>query len=92
MKIYKRVDVQIHKFLISALDEWSASPPGRFTPENRALDAHWIGRWDHGPVWTTKRGEKSCPYQNLNSKLPAVQPVASRFTDCSIPAPEKMNK
>jgi hypothetical protein len=31
--------------LTSALDEgeWSASPPGRFTPRERDLDTHWIG-------------------------------------------------
>jgi hypothetical protein len=34
-------------FLTSALDgsEWSASLPGRFTPGERALSTHWIGRW-----------------------------------------------
>jgi len=33
--------------LTSALDggEWSASPPGRFTPRERALYTHWIGDW-----------------------------------------------
>jgi hypothetical protein len=42
MKAYGEVDVQIHIFLISALveGEWSASRPGRFTP-----DTHWIGGW-----------------------------------------------
>jgi hypothetical protein len=34
MKAYGGVEVQSHSFLISALagGEWSASPPGRFTP------------------------------------------------------------
>jgi hypothetical protein len=34
-------------FLSAALagDEWSASRPGRFTPEERAYGTHWIGGW-----------------------------------------------
>jgi hypothetical protein len=41
------VDVEIHIFLTSALvgGEWSASRPGRFTPEERAPGTHWIGGW-----------------------------------------------
>jgi hypothetical protein len=33
--------------LTSALDggEWSASYPGRYTPEERASGTHWIGGW-----------------------------------------------
>jgi hypothetical protein len=44
MKTYRGV------FLTSALDgsELSASRDGRFTPEEGALDAHWIEGWvDH---------------------------------------------
>jgi hypothetical protein len=42
MKAYGGVDVWIHIFMTSALvgGEWSASHPGRFTP-----DKHWIGGW-----------------------------------------------
>jgi hypothetical protein len=38
------VEVQIH-VLTSALvgGEWLASRPGRFTPEERSPDTHWIG-------------------------------------------------
>jgi hypothetical protein len=41
------VEVYFHAFLISALDagEWSASLPGRLTPEVRAADVYWIGGW-----------------------------------------------
>jgi hypothetical protein len=37
----------MHVFLNSALagSEWSASTPGRFTPEERAPGTHWIGGW-----------------------------------------------
>jgi hypothetical protein len=47
MKAYGGVDVYIHIFLTSVLaeGEWSAPHPGRFTPEETALDTHWIGCW-----------------------------------------------
>jgi hypothetical protein len=45
MKTRGGVEIQLHEFLISALDggEWSASHPGRFTPGERAPGTHWIG-------------------------------------------------
>jgi hypothetical protein len=47
MKVYGGVDVWIYSFLTSALagGEWSASLPGRFTPEERDPGTHWIGGW-----------------------------------------------
>jgi hypothetical protein len=49
MRAYERVDVytRIHVFLTSALlgDEWSASHPSRFTPEERAPGTHCVGGW-----------------------------------------------
>jgi hypothetical protein len=47
MKAYGAVDVYIHIFFTLALagGEWSASRPCRFTPGERAPDAHWIGGW-----------------------------------------------
>jgi hypothetical protein len=38
------------------------------------------------PVWTTPKREDSCPYRDSNSDPSVVQPVASRYTDCAIPA------
>jgi hypothetical protein len=41
------MEVQLHAFSISVLDggEWSASCPGRFTPEKIIPRTHWIGGW-----------------------------------------------
>jgi hypothetical protein len=50
------VDLEIHMFLTSALarGEWSASHPGRFTPEERAPGTLCIGGW----VDSRRRGEE----------------------------------
>jgi hypothetical protein len=56
MKAYGGVDVSIQVFLTSALagGEWSASRPGRLTPEERApVPVGWEAGWDPEPVWTT---------------------------------------
>jgi hypothetical protein len=43
MKTNVGVDEQIHAFLTSALDEWSASRPVRFTPGEITPGTHWVG-------------------------------------------------
>jgi hypothetical protein len=51
----------------------------------RAPGTHWIGDWV-GP----RRGEeKNLAPTGIRTPTPpsAVQPVASRYTDCGIPAP-----
>jgi hypothetical protein len=40
--------------------------------------------WAPNLTWTTWRGEKSCPYQGLNSDPLAFQPVAGCCTDCTV--------
>jgi hypothetical protein len=49
MKAYEKVDIYIYiqNFLTSALvgGEWSASHPGRFTPEENPTGTHWIRGW-----------------------------------------------
>jgi hypothetical protein len=40
----------------------------------------------------TCRAEKSCLYWDSKSDLTAVQPVASRYTDCAISAPRNKSK
>jgi len=41
------MEVELHTFLTSALDEgeWSASCPGCFTPRERAPGTQWKGGW-----------------------------------------------
>jgi hypothetical protein len=95
MKMYGGVDVQIHVFLTSALVcERLASCPGRFIPKERAPPViYWIGGWVATElVWTTSRGEKSCPYQDRNSDPSTVKPVASQYTDWAIPPPNNSTK
>jgi hypothetical protein len=41
--------------------------------------------WAPEPIWKTWIGEKSGSYRDSNSEPSAVQPVASRYTDCAIP-------
>jgi hypothetical protein len=73
-KMYGGAEVQLHAFLISALDEveWSASRPGRFTPRERATGTHWIGGWVSlrvGLDAVTKKN-KSLPCQESNHSCP----------------------
>jgi hypothetical protein len=88
MKAYGGVDVQIHIFLTSVLvgGEWTASRPGRFTPEERAPGTHWIGGWVNpraGLDDSEKR--KFMILQGLELR-PLGRP-ARNYTDCAIPAP-----
>jgi hypothetical protein len=39
------------------------------------------------PVWMMRRGDKSYPYWDSNSNPSAIQPIASHYTNCTIPAP-----
>jgi hypothetical protein len=78
MKTYWGVEVQLHAFLISALDggEWSAS-----RPRERYRGTHWIGGWV-GPVAvldTVVKIKIPSPRRESNPRTPIVQPVAQRF-------------
>jgi hypothetical protein len=89
MKTYRGVDVQIHIFLTSALvgGEWSTSRPGHFTPGERAPGTHWIGGW----VDLIAGLDHLETLLGLELRPPVVQPVASRYTDYAIPAPELLS-
>jgi hypothetical protein len=85
MKAYGGVDVQIHIFLTSALvrGEWSASRPGRFTPEERAPGTHWIGGWVN-----PRAGLDDVEKWKFLTLPGLVQPATRRYTDWAIPAPQ----
>jgi hypothetical protein len=81
------VYIQIHAFLTSALvgGEWSASRLGRFISGERArVPTGYEAGWGSESVWTTWIGDKSYAYRDSNSEPSAVQPIASRHTDCVI--------
>jgi hypothetical protein len=60
--------------------------PRPLYPGEGASGTHWIGGCAPEPVWTIWRSDNFCPYQDLNSEPLVVQPTASRYTDCTIPA------
>jgi hypothetical protein len=87
MKAYVGVEVQINVFLTSELvgGECSASNSGRFTSGERAPGAHWIGGLGVPQGRSGQCGEVKMfdPTGTRNADPSVVQPVASRYTDCS---------
>jgi hypothetical protein len=81
MNAYGWVVVQIHILLTLALvgGEWSASSPRGKSPRY-PLDRRLSGPQGRSG-W---RGENSWHYQDSNSDLLVVQPVASLYTDYAI--------
>jgi hypothetical protein len=67
--------------------EWSASRPGRFTPEKEPSVpiVQEVG-WTPETLWTTWRRKNSWPHRDSNSDPLGVEPVGSRYTDWAIPA------
>ena len=70
----------------SALDGggWSTLCPGHFTPGKDTVPIVQDDGWAPGPVWTG--AENLAPPPGFDPRT--VQPVASRYTDCAIAAPE----
>jgi hypothetical protein len=58
---------------------------GKDTPVLNGQEAGWTLE----PVWILWIGEILCIWRNPNSDPSVVQPVASRYTDCSNPAPRR---
>ena len=75
-------------FLILALDgsEWSASRSCRFIPREIDPGTHSRGDWV-GPQNPSGRleGRKTFPLPGLELGPSPVQPVVSRYTDCTVP-------
>jgi hypothetical protein len=61
-------------------------------PEERAPGTRWIAGWV-GPRASLEDLEKRefLPLPELELDISVVQPVASRYTDCAIPAPNNNN-
>jgi hypothetical protein len=85
MKAYGEADLYINIFLTSALvgGEWSASRPSSLTTRERAHGTHWIGGWVD-----PRAGLDDVEKRNSDPSI--VQPVASRYTKYTIPAPKKV--
>jgi hypothetical protein len=78
-------------FLTSALvgGECSASRPGRFTPGETAPDIHWIGgRADPRSGLDDMEERKFLTIPGPELRPLGHQPVASRYTEYVIPAPD----
>jgi hypothetical protein len=91
MKAYGGVDVQIHISLTSALVgcEWSVSHPGSFTPGERSPGPHWIGgSVDPRASLDDVKKREILILPGLEIRPSVVQPVASRYTDYAIAAPD----
>jgi hypothetical protein len=87
--------VKIHVFLTPAVagTEWSASRTGRFTLGERVPGTYWIGGWvDPRADLHDVEKRKFLTLLGLNSDPSVVQPVASDYTDCAIPAPDIWSK
>jgi hypothetical protein len=71
------VEVQLHVFLISALDggEWSASWPGCFILGVRVPATHWIGGWVGPRAGLDAVTKNPCPFRQSNPGLPACSLV-----------------
>jgi hypothetical protein len=54
--------------------------PAALPPVPIQFEAGWVPE----QVWTIWRSENSCPYRDSNSDPSVVQPVGSRYTDCTI--------
>jgi hypothetical protein len=66
--------------------ESSASCPGHFTPGEIVPSKHWLRGWVHsGTSQSDVKKREILPIPGLNSLV--VKPVASRSSDCAIPAP-----
>jgi len=61
MKTYGEVELQLHTFLTSVVDEdeWTASGHGRFTPREKAPSAHWIRCVDKDGLYSSNTDQNT---------------------------------
>jgi hypothetical protein len=58
-----------------------------------APGTHWIGGWVYPRAYMDDlEKNNSCPHRDSNSDPSVVQPVANRYTDCAIPAPNILDQ
>jgi hypothetical protein len=80
MKIYRKVEVYVHAFFTSALDEikWSASQPSSFTLSERPSNTHGVGGWMCPRFYLdgVEKQEVSCPCWESNPNFSAIQPLS----------------
>jgi hypothetical protein len=81
MKAYREVDVYIHVFLTSALDEseWSASLLSHLSLGEKASGTYWVGGWVR-PGTGLDDVEKRKPLPIPELKSPTPQRVAIPYT------------
>jgi hypothetical protein len=78
METYVEVDVYLHAFLTSALDEgeWSVSRLGYFTPGEETLDTHCIGGWKRArsdlDAVVRRKNNSSCRESNHGHPTPIL--------------------
>ena len=63
----------------SAIDGWSALPPGRFTPRKDPVPIVQEAGWAPGSVWTDAENLALAPSPGFDPQT--VQPIVSRYTD-----------
>jgi hypothetical protein len=94
MKAYRRVDIcrstcswpgHYCRWVVSFM-------PRPLYPGERVLFTHWIWGWVgfRTVLDGVERGKKSYHYRDSKSDPSVVQPVASRCTDCAIPATQSV--
>jgi hypothetical protein len=85
MKVYCRVEVELHLFLVMALSvgEWLASRQGSFISLVRFSGTQSIGEWTSEPLWMLWRGSnplKRARYQPpVRTRICPTQFYAFRY-------------
>jgi hypothetical protein len=83
MEAYWGIEIYLHVFLTSALDEgeWSASRPVHYILRERASGTHWIGDWVDPRAGLDAVVEKKNSHPLPGLEPPIIQPVAQRYRD-----------